>query len=516
MGMLDDQEMLGGLPPEVMRQMQLAQLSQGLMGFGGGMLAASRGGLTPAQRSHFQNQGFQAAAGSFDPMAQYKAALTFSQIQKAQTEQREAAKARAAREAYFGTLGPEQQVLARAVGPDYAKTQVPKQPEIPWYGELGPAGFATRPGAANVLRAKEQAEAEGRAAGTPPVDYYQRALDQARGTAAGTPAPDLYADALARARGTAAGTPAPDLYADALARARGTAAGTPAPDLYADALARARGTAAGTPAPDLYADALARAAGTAAGTPTKDPALQFKIDTIMRTQNVDEQTAAGIATGAVSIVPDQTYGGYHIVDRGKNTSRYVSGAEPGPAPSGQAQAPGAPSATKPPIQFPEGVGVSGLAGWVGNTASDLFGGKLPAPEAEKAWQGLTNLQIRTQTSMQASIPGRPAVYLMEQLKRLSVDPGSLTQGPKRAYERLSSTRDMLREEIARMETDILANPGDFSRKEISDTRANRSQLKTILKNYDTVIESFDNARKENERPRGNVTPEQRNLLDLYK
>jgi hypothetical protein len=499
MGMLDDQEMLGGLPPEVMRQMQLAQLSQGLMGFGGGMLAASRGGLTPAQRSHFQNQGFQAAAGSFDPMAQYKAALTFSQIQKAQTEQREAAKARAAREAYFGTLSPEQQTLARAAGGDFIKAQIPRAGETPWYAQRGPGGIVPTPGAAGVISADAEAKA--------------------RGTAAGTPAPDLYADALARARGTAAGTPAPDLYADALARARGTAAGTPAPDLYADALARARGTAAGTPAPDLYADARARAAGTAAGTPQKDPALLFKIETIMRTQNVDEQTAAGIATGAVSIVPDQTYGGYHIVDRGKNTSRYVSGAEPGPAPSGQAQAPGAPSATKPPIQFQEGVGLPGLAGWVGNTASDLFGGKLPAPEAEKAWQGLTNLQIRTQTSMQASIPGRPSNYLMEQLKRLSVDPGSLTQGPKRAYERLSSTRDMLREEIDRMETDILANPGDFSRKEISDTRANRSQLNTILKNYDTVIESFDKARQAETpkgAPKGVLSPEDDALIRKYR
>lgn len=159
----------------------------------------------------------------------------------------------------------------------------------------------------------------------------------------------------------------------------------------------------------------------------------------------------------------------------------------------------APTATPPPtampaVDYPQATGASGFFGRIINVIADLAGGKsLPAPQAEKAGQALTNLQVRTQTAMQAVIPGRPSNYLMGLLERLSVTPNSLLQGDMRSAERFRQTAAMLREEVGRIDHDILGNPGSFTPAQIAASRANVSELRSLLSGYDKVVAAYGEA-----------------------
>lgn len=239
--------------------------------------------------------------------------------------------------------------------------------------------------------------------------------------------------------------------------------------------------------------------------PDRDTAMEARINEMVNTLGVDRGTAAKIATGAVAVVADQNYGGVHIVDKTTGTSRYISGTAPPSSPTPEAtaaQPAGAPGRVRPAIDYPEGLGIKGAIGWGANTVSDWFGGKLQAPQAEAAIQGFHNLKLETQTYLQAAIPGRPSVYLMEQLAKISVDPANIFQGRERSYTRLQETRDLIQRELDRMEKDVLAHPGDFPRNVMAETRMNRSQLQTALKRYDVVIDSFERAMKRDEPPKG--------------
>jgi hypothetical protein len=218
-------------------------------------------------------------------------------------------------------------------------------------------------------------------------------------------------------------------------------------------------------------------------------ALQERVSTLVAS-GVPKNIAQGIAGGRYTTSRDPINGTAQVVDKatGKIVFDGTQGGQPTP---GQTAPGGAPPANTPPgTDMAAGTGASGFFGNMVNTISDAFGAGLAYPQVEKASQALTNLKVRTQTAMQASVPGRPSNYLMEQLGKLSVTPNSLLQGDARATERLRQTRDMLQEEVARMETDILGNAAGFSPKQVAETRANVSQLKGLLKNYDAVVSNM--------------------------
>ena len=219
----------------------------------------------------------------------------------------------------------------------------------------------------------------------------------------------------------------------------------------------------------------------------RDPDKEAKINRLMET-GMDRNTAIGIADGRLVTSRDPINGNAQIVD--KATGKIIGNAPPA------TMVPETPSTSmKPDVNYAQGTGSSGFFGWGANTLTDFLAGKLAAPETETAIQGLTNLQVRTQTALQAGVPGRPSNYLMERLDRLAVAPGSLFQGDRRAHERLQQTRDMIREEIFRIDKDILEKSEGFRPQQIAEARANRSQLNRLADNYDVVVKSFERTLK---------------------
>lgn len=136
--------------------------------------------------------------------------------------------------------------------------------------------------------------------------------------------------------------------------------------------------------------------------------------------------------------------------------------------------------------FEAGTGGSGFFGNIANTISDALGQGLVAPETEKARTALDTLQTRTMLQMTAVMPGRPSNLIRERLETLAVKPGSLFQADERALERLTQTRGLISEEMARLDTN-LANPAGFQPKDLATMRANKSQLQELDKVYEHII-----------------------------
>ena len=239
-----------------------------------------------------------------------------------------------------------------------------------------------------------------------------------------------------------------------------------------------------------------RIIGTEAARQGAQPKLTERdkaISDLMKTYGVDRQKATELHDRIVEVTPDTVYGGFNTRNRLTGTTTYTpSTAIPNTTTVAGTPAPeAAPSAMNPNVDYTQGTGTSGFLGVPYNMITDFFAGKLGAPETEKAVQGLINLGVRTRTLLQDAIPGRPSNYLMEQLDKLTVTPGSPFQGDARSLERLTQTRDMIRAEIQRMDRDVLGKPGTFSRKDIADTESSKSNLEAMLRDYDIVVSSFE-------------------------
>ena len=190
-----------------------------------------------------------------------------------------------------------------------------------------------------------------------------------------------------------------------------------------------------------------------------------------------ERTRDGAWTRAAG--PD----GQPIDGRGRGPRAPMPGGATPAAPDGA-------TAIPPTINAPKATGGSGFFGGMANTVADMVGAPMPAPEVEKATQALNNLRIQTTTLMQDAVPGRPSNYLMKELEKLAVQPGSLMMGDQRAKERLSSTRAMLAQEVARMEREVLQNPTMYTNTQLSTTRQSHGKLRQLLGEYDAALRSF--------------------------
>lgn len=126
-----------------------------------------------------------------------------------------------------------------------------------------------------------------------------------------------------------------------------------------------------------------------------------------------------------------------------------------------------------------------------NTVAEAIGGRLPFERTEEALQAIENLRVQTITMAQDAIPGRPSNYLMQQLDRLAVQPGSILMGQNRARIRLIQTRNMLLQEANRVEREILRNPNKYSASELARSRNSFGMLQQLVQQYDQVIRAFD-------------------------
>lgn len=140
-------------------------------------------------------------------------------------------------------------------------------------------------------------------------------------------------------------------------------------------------------------------------------------------------------------------------------------------------------------------GGSGFFGGLANTAADMGGFKMPYPGVEQATQALKNLKIQTITLAQDAVPGRPSNYMMKKLEELAVEPNSLFMADQRSRVRLEQTRAMLQQEVSRMEREILERPQQYTPSVLSKTRNSHGQLRQLVGEYNTVIDSFGDGKK---------------------
>lgn len=248
--------------------------------------------------------------------------------------------------------------------------------------------------------------------------------------------------------------------------------------------------------------------------PSKPTALESRVNMLVES-GVPREVAQGIASGRYTVSRDPISGTAQVIDKSSGQLVFDGRSQGGGRPDVPTVTPPEVSSSVPSdTDYSKATGASGFFGWGLNTVTDLFAGTLAAPEVERASQGLTNLQVRTQTALQAGVPGRPSNYLMERLDRLAVQPNSVLMGDARAYERIRQTRDMLREEVERMDRDILSHPENFRPQQIADTRANKSQLESLLRNYEVVAKSFENAIKADKSKKAR-SPAKGTIVDGY-
>jgi hypothetical protein len=250
----------------------------------------------------------------------------------------------------------------------------------------------------------------------------------------------------------------------------------------------------------------------------RDPALEQKSAMLVRS-GVPQNIADGLAAGRYDVNRHPINGTAQVVDKatgrivfdGSDTSQADGAANVQPPANMFSKTPigeqsgfvqggrtaGAPSTRTPTSTMPADVdyrkatGTEGFFSSIGNTIAEMFFRRLPMPEAERASQALTNLQVRTQTALQDAVPGRPSNYLLQRLDKLAVAPGALTQGPERAGERLRQTRDMIRETVDRLDNEVLANPKNFTPQQIAQARLKRSEIAAVLRDYDAVVQAFE-------------------------
>ena len=156
--------------------------------------------------------------------------------------------------------------------------------------------------------------------------------------------------------------------------------------------------------------------------------------------------------------------------------------------------------TTQPVHGALATGVRGFMGKNVNTIVDALGGRLPFPRLEEASQALTNLNVQTVTLLQDAVPGRPSNLLMQKLEELAVRPASLFMGDERAKIRLTQTRNMLKQEVDRIEREILRNPQLYTQSQLSASRNSFGQLQQLVQEYDQIINSFRGRGVNNQQP----------------
>lgn len=165
-----------------------------------------------------------------------------------------------------------------------------------------------------------------------------------------------------------------------------------------------------------------------------------------------------------------------------------------PPPPGAAEpsASGAPAVPTSGANFRSATGVPGFLNWLGNviTGTGATPGGMRNPDVARAQTALENLRIKTQTTAQSAIPGRPSNYLMQELDKMTLRPGSVMQGPEQALITLQQTRDLFRSEIERLDRDIISRRGALPRTAIAEAEQAKGRLSDLMRDYDAVIEQM--------------------------
>lgn len=212
-------------------------------------------------------------------------------------------------------------------------------------------------------------------------------------------------------------------------------------------------------------------------------AFQERVAALMAT-DIPEKQALGIAAGRFAVSLDPITRERQVIDIA--TGERVGGEEPSAAPTGEA-----PSLIPEDVETPLATGGPGFVRNVANVFKGAFNAEPTSPKAQEAAAALRTVQVLTETTLQAAVPGRPSVFLLEEFKNLTVTPNSVFQGEAQSRDRLEQTKRLIDGEIARMEQDIL--PLDLDPKTRVETQVNLTQMKRLSGAYESLLEGFDEA-----------------------
>jgi len=222
-----------------------------------------------------------------------------------------------------------------------------------------------------------------------------------------------------------------------------------------------------------------------------ESALQQRIAALVAS-GVELPHAQGIAAGRFAVSVNPISGERQVIDLNDGS---VLGQIARPKPEGEV-----------PSLIPEGIKTSAATGGAGflrnaaNIVTDAIGLGVNAPKSQEATNALESIQVLTTVHMQAAVPGRPNVFLLEMLGKFNVAPNSLLQGEDRAKSRLTQTRRIIDGEIKRMEVDVL--PLELQPNVRVETQLNLTELKRLRDAYDELIKGFDDQQDVVDVPKG--------------
>lgn len=151
------------------------------------------------------------------------------------------------------------------------------------------------------------------------------------------------------------------------------------------------------------------------------------------------------------------------------------------------------TATPADIQPGQAVGAGGVFKNLGNAVADFIGVDIPFPQTEAASNALQNLRINTLSVMQAAGSWRPSVFTSNLLDQVAQKPLQFFRGEARSRDRMESTRRMIQQEVENI--DKALKSGNLRPNAISDYTQKRIQLQQLEREYKTVVDAFDRAKK---------------------
>lgn len=214
-------------------------------------------------------------------------------------------------------------------------------------------------------------------------------------------------------------------------------------------------------------------------TPDRPSAMQEKIQALVDS-GMDPQQARGVAAGRFDMGQD-AYGRTVVVDK--------SSGNPIGEPVGGLPFSMAPQEPIPPTEgadYAGAIGGSGVVSNMANTITDMLGLGRIAPESGRAHNALRNLQVRTQTTLQDAVPGRPSNYLLEKLENLTVEPASFWTGEDGAIDNMTQTKALIDSAI-RENLALLENPAGLSASALSNARVKLDGLRQLSTDYGAII-----------------------------
>lgn len=165
---------------------------------------------------------------------------------------------------------------------------------------------------------------------------------------------------------------------------------------------------------------------------------------------LSREDAIKLADGMTRLATNPITGEHQIIDMATNQIVPIS------PPQQQGVAPGAPQEVAPPTQpiLPDArlsFGLGGAARGLANSAADTFGLGIPYPEEQAAQSDFAVMRESILNDIASAYDRQPPSWLLEEIRRLTPEAGSITQGASGARSKLESLRRNFTNELAAAE-----------------------------------------------------------------